>query len=258
VRTILTGGEAHSLTHVERAVRRYGHGRVVSVYGPTECTTFATYYPVPDPLPDCPALPIGLPIQNTRLFLLNDDGLCAPGAPGEVCLAGPGLSPGYLGMPEATREHFVECEIDGVRELLYRTGDRGYFLDDGNVVFQGRLDDQVKINGHRIEIGEVSHHIDRHSGVKQCYVTVVGTDAGEKTLVAFVVPRGPECTPESVRRYLRERLPGYMVPAVIHLRDALPLSATGKVDRGALISAHVSAPVSDGSSANAAPGVFVP
>ncbi|HEX5120927.1 MAG TPA: amino acid adenylation domain-containing protein [Pseudonocardiaceae bacterium] len=237
VPTVLTGGEAHSLTHMDRAVRRYGPDKVVSVYGPTECTTFATYHPVRRLDPALPALPIGLPIQNTRLYLVADDRLCAPGEPGEICLAGPGLTPGYLGMPDATRTSFADREIGGVAERLYRTGDRGYLLDDGNVVFQGRLDDQVKINGHRIELGEIAHFLDRHPDVRQCFVTVTADPAGQRSLVAFVVPDGPGCTPQAIRDQLRVRLPEYMVPATIVLRDSLPLSGTGKVDRGSLLAA---------------------
>jgi amino acid adenylation domain-containing protein len=237
VETILTGGEAHSMRHIREAVARYGPDKVVNVYGPTECTTFATYFPLSlDVLPDGMLdLPIGFPIQNTRLYLVDEGELCPPGRVGEVCLAGPGLSPGYLGMQEVTRERFVDCEIDGIRERLYRTGDRGYFLADGNLVFQGRLDDQVKINGYRIELGEIAHHLDRHPQVRLSYVTVGESSIGEKVLTAFVVPQSHRCAIADITDYLRIHLPGYMIPTKIHLRDSLPLSATGKVDREALL-----------------------
>lgn len=241
VNTILTGGEAHSLRHIDQALRWYGDHKVVSVYGPTECTTFATYYPVHRLRQDESALPIGLPIQNTRLYLVNDGRLCAVGETGEVCLAGPGLSPGYLGMPEANRDRFCDCDIDGEQARLYRTGDRGYFLADGNVVFQGRLDDQVKINGYRIELSEIVHHINRHPDVKQSHITIGHNFAGEKTLLAFVVPGGAHCTPISVQEYLTARLPGYLIPSAIYLCEALPLSSSGKVDRRALLAIHDSA-----------------
>ncbi len=238
VETILTGGEAHSLKHIDQALRRYGPDRLVSVYGPTECTTFATYYPVRELVADLSALPIGLPIQNTRLYLVDGGRLCGPREVGEICLAGPGLSLGYLGMADVTREQFIECEIDGVWERLYRTGDRGYLLEDGNVVFQGRLDDQVKVNGHRVELGEIAHHLDQHPNVRQNYVTVTQNTMGERSLLAFVVSQGDQGRPESVRDYLKARLPRYMVPAKIVRCDSLPLSTTGKVDRQALLSGH--------------------
>lgn len=235
VQTILTGGEAHSLTHMRRALEFYGSDRVVSVYGPTECTTFATYYPVRAIGLDEQALPIGRPIQNTRCYLVNDGALCPPGRIGEVYLAGPGLSPGYSGMPDQTRERFGEWEVDGVVERLYRTGDLAYFRDDDELVFQGRSDDQVKINGHRVELGEVMHHLDQHPDAKQTYVTVTETARGEKTMVAFVVANAQDCTPTTVQAFLRERLPAYMVPGSVHIIDSLPLSVNGKVDRQALL-----------------------
>lgn len=237
LRRILTGGEAHSLKHMAAALRRLGADRLTSVYGPTESTTFATYHPVRELPPSGTALPIGLPIQNTRAYVVADGLLCAPGETGEILLAGPGLSPGYLGLPDLTREYFVDIEIDGSVERLYRTGDRAYLREDGTLVFQGRLDDQVKVNGYRIEPGEISHHLDHHPDVKQCFVTLGENAAGEKILSVFVVPANAGCTPEAVRGYLAARLPGYMIPSSIRLCEALPLSATGKIDRRALLGA---------------------
>ncbi|MGW4891519.1 amino acid adenylation domain-containing protein [Kitasatospora sp. NPDC004240] len=236
VTTVLTGGEAHSLRHIAAALRRLGPDRLVSVYGPTEATTFATYHPVRELRPEETALPIGRPIQNTRAYLVEGGRLCEPGETGEVLLAGPGLSPGYLGLPRATAERFLTRLVDGVPERLYRTGDRAYLDEGGRLVFQGRLDDQVKINGHRIELGEVAHHLDRHPAVRQGYVTATDGAAGERRLVAFVVPLDGSCSPEGVREFLAARLPGYLVPAEIRLCTAFPLSATGKVDRRTLLS----------------------
>ncbi|MEV6548983.1 amino acid adenylation domain-containing protein [Streptomyces sp. NPDC051597] len=234
--TVLMGGELHSIPHVAAALRRYGPGRLVHVYGPTEATTFATYHRIDRLIPDSGLLPIGTPIQNTRLYVTDGTTLCEPGRTGEICLAGDGLSPGYLGMPELTAERFVDREIDGVGERLYRTGDHGTLLPDGSLVFQGREDDQVKINGFRIELGEVAHHLDRHPAVRRSHVTV-STERGERSLVAFVVA-DPSVTSASLRHHLRTLLPAYLVPARIHLCEALPLTATGKVDGRALLAAH--------------------
>jgi D-alanine--poly(phosphoribitol) ligase subunit 1 len=234
VGTILTGGELHSIRHMADALRAWGPGRVVHVYGPTESTTFATYHPVDHVDEDSSVLPIGLPLQNTRLYVVDDGELCAPGRPGEIWLAGDGLSPGYLGAPDLTAGRFTEREVDGVRERLYRTGDHGYLLPGGSVVFQGRKDDQVKVNGFRIELGEIAHHLDRCPGVLRSYVTV--DTRREPTLLAFVVPaEGAAPAPGALRDHLRERLPAYMVPARVHLCDVLPLTATGKIDRDALL-----------------------
>ncbi|WPP34322.1 amino acid adenylation domain-containing protein [Streptomyces sp. CL7] len=241
VETVLTGGELHSMRHLRKAVARYGPGKVVNVYGPTECTTFATYCPLDlDGLPESVGdLPIGRPLQNTRLYVVDGDTLCPPGRTGEICLAGPGLSPGYLDARDAARGNFTEYEIDGVRERLYRTGDRGRLRADGEVVFEGRLDDQVKINGFRIELSEVAHHLDRHPGVRFSHVAVGENGAGEKRLIAFAVPRDDRCTVQEITDFLGVHLPGYMIPKVIHLRDSLPLSGTGKVDRQALVTEHI-------------------
>ncbi|MEV6010556.1 amino acid adenylation domain-containing protein [Streptomyces sp. NPDC051976] len=233
VGTILTGGENASLRRMSEALRRYGPGRLVHVYGPTESTTFATYHPVDELADDATALPIGLPLQNTRVYVIDGDELCEPGRSGEICLAGDGLSPGYLGMPALTAELFVERVVDGTPERLYRTGDYGHLLPDGALVFQGRKDDQVKVNGYRIELGEIAHHLDRHPAVRSSFVTV--SARGEKPVLAFVVTDDPDCTPKSLRDHLRARLPAYMVPARVHLCEALPLTATGKVDRHALL-----------------------
>ncbi|MCK9893451.1 amino acid adenylation domain-containing protein [Frankia sp. AgB32] len=236
VQTVLTGGEAHSLRHVERARKHYGNGKVVSVYGPTECSVFATFYPVLDSVLGESALPIGLPIQNTSLYIVRDGALCAAGEVGEVCLAGPGLSPGYLGMQEMTSRKFVEYDIDGKMVRLYHTGDRGYCREDGNVVFQGRLDDQVKVNGFRIELGEIAHFMNEVPHVRQSYVTTSEKDSGEKVVVAFVVPADKACTPQACHDHLVAKIPGYMLPGEIHLCDSLPLTGSGKVDRRALLS----------------------
>ncbi|MFI0810679.1 amino acid adenylation domain-containing protein [Streptomyces echinatus] len=236
VRTILTGGEAHSLRHIERAREYYGNEKVVSVYGPTECSVFATYYPVRDTVLGESALPIGLPIQNTSLYVVRDGELCAPGEAGEVCLAGPGLSPGYLGMDELTKKKYVEYDIDGEKVRLYHTGDRAYCREDGNVVFQGRLDDQVKVNGFRIELGEIAHFMNEVPHVKQAYVTTSEKESGEKVVVAFVVPAGEACTPQACHDHLVTKVPSYMLPGEIHLCDSLPLTGSGKVDRRALLS----------------------
>ncbi|MFD7663831.1 amino acid adenylation domain-containing protein [Streptomyces sp. NPDC059788] len=242
VATITSGGEAHSIRHMAKAVRTYGPGRVVNLYGPTECTCIGTFFPVDEPPREDAPLPIGKPIQNTRLYLLDDaaERLCEPGESGEICLAGDGLAAGYLGLPELTRKHFIHRRVDGVPERLYRTGDRGHLLPSGDVVFDGRLDDQVKVNSYRIELGEISHHLNENVAVKRSYVTVRDR-RGERSLVAFVVPAVPDITPEILRAHLAAKLPRYMVPAQIYLCDTFPLTPNGKVDGRALL-AHFTDP----------------
>ena len=233
--TILTGGERYSHRHMAAALKRYGPGRVVHVYGPTECTTFATYFPV-DRMPDAMTeLPIGRPIQNTRLYLVDEKGLCSPSVLGEIMLAGPGLSPGYLGGDETSNAAFVDYEIQGRTERVYRTGDYGYLLDSGEVVFAGRRDDQVKVNGFRIKLAELSHTVAGHPNVKQSYVTVGEGRTGERVVYAFVVPVDGDIPTGELREYIRARLPAYMLPSIFCCSERLPLTASGKVDRQALL-----------------------
>ncbi|MEU4951950.1 amino acid adenylation domain-containing protein [Streptomyces lavendulae] len=239
VATITSGGEAHSHRHMTKAVERYGPGRVVNLYGPTECTCIGTWFPVDEAPREGVPLPIGRPIQNTRVYVLADGAgrLCEPGEVGEICLAGDGLAAGYLGRPDLTRAAFVHRSIGGTRERLYRTGDLGSLLPSGDVVFEGRLDDQVKINSFRIELGEITTHLNSHPLVKQSCVAV-RDNRGDKSLVAFVVPAGPSASPARLRDHLVAKLPRYMVPARIHLCDSFPLTPNGKIDRRALLTAH--------------------
>jgi D-alanine--poly(phosphoribitol) ligase subunit 1 len=236
VGTVLTGGEIASLRHMAGALRRYGPGRLVHVYGPTESTTFATYHPVRTVPDGAAALPIGRPLQNTRVYVVDGDDLCEAGRSGEIWLAGDGLAAGYLGRPALTADRFVDRVVGGEPERLYRTGDFGFLRADGELVFQGRKDDQVKVNGYRIELGEIAHHLDLHPAVTSSYVTV--RPAGDRAVWAFAVTDDASLTAKALREHLRARLPGYMVPARIHLCDALPLTETGKVDRHALLAAH--------------------
>jgi amino acid adenylation domain-containing protein len=232
VGTILTGGERYSHRHMSEALRRYGPGRLVHVYGPTECTTFATYHPV-NHMPAEPGdLPIGKPIQNTRVYLMAQDQLCRPGEVGEILIAGPGLSPGYLG---ASDDAFAEYDIDGLAERVYRTGDFGYLLGSGDVIFEGRRDDQVKVSGFRIVMAELARIIEDHPGVRQSYITVAEAATGDKMVVAFVVGRAPGLTVPDVLEHVRARVPAYMVPPIVQVCDHLPLTAGGKVDRRALL-----------------------
>jgi amino acid adenylation domain-containing protein len=235
VGTILTGGERYSHRHFSEALRRYGPGRLVHVYGPTECTTFSTYHPVTQVPAEPGKLPIGKPIQNTRVYVVRQDQLCGPGDVGEILIAGPGLSPGYLGAPDGGLAAFAEYDIGGVVERVYRTGDFGYLLGSGELVFEGRRDDQVKVSGFRIEMAELSRIIEDHPQVRQSYVTVAEATAGDKVLVAFVVGYTPSLTVPEVLEHVQARVPRYMVPAIVQICDHLPLTPSGKVDRRALL-----------------------
>lgn len=209
---------------------------LVNNYGPTECTVVATSGTVyPEKAGDrLPA--IGRPIDNSEIYIL--DGAMRPvaeGESGEIYLGGAGLAKGYLHDPAMTAERFVKHPFnEAMGARLYRTGDMGSRLSDGQIAFHGRVDDQVKIRGYRIELKEVAAAMKRHPAVRESAVVASDNGAGEKELVAFLVPVGA-CPPVGeLRDFLSTELPEYMLPAKFVRLDFLPLGPSGKVDRSAL------------------------
>ena len=236
-REVLFGGEAAEPRWVEAALSEGRPSRLLHVYGPTESTTFATWHEVRAVERDAAAVPIGRPIANTTVYLLDAHGKpVAPGVPGEIHIGGAGLAIGYRGQSELTALHFVADPFDptpGAR--VYRTGDRARYRGDGTIEFIGRVDRQVKIRGHRIEPAEVEAAFARLPEVREAAVVMHGDTSDTRRLTAYVVPaKGAEPTPAELWRDLRRLLPDYMVPAGIVLLPALPLTPNGKVDRRAL------------------------
>ena len=233
VRQLLAGGDVLSVSHVKKAAESLPGCRLINGYGPTENTTFTCCYTV-DASTLRNSVPIGKAIANTRVYVL--DGEMQPvavGAVGELCTAGAGLARGYWRQAKITAERFVPdpfAETPG--ERMYRTGDLVRWREDGNLEFVGRKDSQVKVRGFRVEPGEIESMLAKHAGVKEA-VVVVKQEAGmEKRLAAYVVGQGQErVTGEELRKYLRERLPEYMVPGVIERVEEMPLNANGKVNR---------------------------
>ncbi|CAG8999854.1 MAG: D-alanine--D-alanyl carrier protein ligase [Candidatus Celerinatantimonas neptuna] len=235
IKTILTGGESHSVRHMTKAIEIFGEGVVTNVYGPTECTTFSSYYPIKKVENYQYTIPIGRPIQYTKIYILNGEYVCGVGEIGNIHIAGPGLSPGYFGDNEKTKKCFKSCIIDGHELILYDTGDRGKLTSDLNIIFEGRIDGQVKVNGFRIELKEVSFHIEALPNIRKCFVTVNQLASGEQQLLAFVQPAVPNITSNIVTNLLRKILPGYMLPRIIiHYRE-FPLTITQKIDKESLI-----------------------
>ncbi|MHB8524061.1 MAG: amino acid adenylation domain-containing protein, partial [Limisphaerales bacterium] len=230
LRALLTGGEQlHRRPPEELPCCLINH------YGPTENTVVTTWTPVAASTGgDVTAPPIGRPIANTRVYVLDRNRQPVPvGVPGELHVTGAGLARGYRNRPELTAERFIPDPFSrepGAR--LYRTGDRVRFRPDGNLEFLGRLDDQVKIRGHRIELGEIESVLARHPAVRQAAVVAVQEAAGENRLIAYVVRATDDLSPPSdLRDFLRQTLPESMVPSGFVFLDALPLTANGKVDR---------------------------
>jgi amino acid adenylation domain-containing protein len=234
VRQLLAGGDVLSGSHVRRALETLEGCTVINGYGPTENTTFTCCYPMPDPDQLAESVPIGRPIANTRAYVL--DKLMRPvpiGVPGELYVGGDGLARAYLNQPGLTDEKFVPSPFGELPdERLYRTGDLCRYLPDGRLEFIGREDGQVKIRGFRIELGEIEAALGTHPEVRQTLVLAREDRPGDKQLVAYVVPRdGASLSVGSVREYLGNRLPAYMLPQALVPLDEFPLTLNGKVDR---------------------------
>ena len=227
---ILCGGEAFPADLVSQLLPR--SAELWNMYGPTETTVWSTIHRVTSATVP---VPIGRPIANTRIFLLDGQlNLVPKGAVGELYIGGSGLARGYLGRPELTQARFVQdpCE-PGTR--LYRTGDLARWLPDGALECLGRVDDQVKIRGYRIELGEVETILSRQAAIRQCAVVAREDTPGNQILVAyFETESGITLDVAELRAHLKRDLPDYMVPAVFVRLDKLPLTPNGKIDRRVL------------------------
>jgi amino acid adenylation domain-containing protein len=235
LRRVTTGGEALSVELQECFSERLS-ADLYNGYGPTEATIGATFWTCRRNLLQH-SVPIGRPISNTEIYLLDSHLNPVPvGVLGELCIAGAGLARGYLKSPELTAERFISnpfSQTPGGR--LYRTGDLARYLPDGNIEFLGRLDSQVKIRGVRVEPGEVEAVVRQHPSINTAIVLVHDDQNRAKRLVAYLLVR-PERSLDirELRRFLMERLPGYMIPTAFVFLDALPLAPSGKIDRQSL------------------------
>jgi acyl-coenzyme A synthetase/AMP-(fatty) acid ligase/aryl carrier-like protein len=241
LRTLLTGGEVASPSHMARFIQSFPDCRLVAVYGPTENTTFSTWCDVTPSATLASSIPIGRPIANSSAYVLGDALQPLPaGAEGELCVGGDGVARGYLNRPDLTSERFVADPFAGdPGARLYRTGDRARRRSDGLLEFLGRNDDQVKVRGFRIELGEIEVALRGHEAVGDAAVVVTERGA-EKELVAHVVLRpAVQAGERDLRAWLSRTLPSFMIPHRIAVRAELPLTASGKVDRVALANGSI-------------------
>jgi amino acid adenylation domain-containing protein len=236
VREVLFGGETADGVSVERVLAAGPPARLVNVYGPTENTTFSTFYEIRN-IPNAPRLPIGTPLDGSEVYILGAEMELLPyGVAGELWLSGEGLARGYIGRPAATAEAFVPhpySRTPGAR--LYRTGDRARLMPGGAIDFLGRRDTQVKLRGYRIELQEVEAALLRHPDVHMAAAAIADSGAKGQRLLAYVVLReGRKDDAAELRAFLKQTLPGYMLPAEFALLSRMPVGPTGKVDRSAL------------------------
>jgi amino acid adenylation domain-containing protein len=230
LRAILTGGDK-----LKRRPPRGFPCALVNHYGPTEATVVATCgHVAAGEAIEAPT--IGGPMANTQVFVVDARGRLLPaGVPGELLIGGDGLARGYLNRPELTAERFITARFgDEEPRRLYRTGDLVRWRLDGELEFVGRLDNQVKIRGHRIEPGEIEAALQRHADVREALVIARVTAGQDAQLIAYVLPRGPGIETADITAFLRARLPAFLVPAAIVVLECWPLTANGKIDRAAL------------------------
>ena len=236
LRLVIVGGEKASASALSDWRKVAGSAvRWVNTYGPTEASVIATAY---EPGPEFPAqLPIGRPIANAQVYILDSHLQEVPvGVRGELHIGGSGLARGYLNRPDLTAAKFIPSPFsEGYSSRLYKTGDMARYLPDGNIEFLGRTDDQIKIRGFRVELGEIETVVNQYPDVEQAVVTVCQNDLGENSLVAYVVPtRTANLLRSEVMRFLQGRLPEYMLPSSLVVLEEIPLTPNGKLDRRAL------------------------
>ncbi|MGD7061266.1 non-ribosomal peptide synthetase [Bacillus altitudinis] len=233
VRKVLFGGERASVQHVRKAFDVMGKGRLLNVYGPTESTVFATYYPIDEAIPlESHSIPIGKPLNQTGAYILSEHRQLQPiGMVGELCLSGKGLAKGYLNRPDLTKQVFIAHPF-AAGERLYRTGDLAYFREDGLIEYAGRVDDQVKIRGHRIELTEIEANLLMHQGVKQAVLLADHDETNHTRLLAYITCDDAwKGKLDDIKSGLKERLPAYMLPHELIELENLPLTPNGKVDK---------------------------
>lgn len=238
LRWMIPTGEALTMGLVKKWYSYFPQIPLLNAYGPTEASDDITHYIVPQPTEGQSTVPIGKPVQNTHIYILDSHlNLCPVGVKGEICVAGLGVGKGYWKDEEKTNKAFVSNpfggEFDGVGyDTLYKTGDIGYYQEDGNIVCLGRKDSQVKIRGFRVELEEIESHLALHHEIDEIAV-IAKEKEGTKFLVAYYVS-GEALEGSALRNYLLDKLPDYMVPSYFVHLIAMPLTANGKLDRKAL------------------------
>jgi amino acid adenylation domain-containing protein len=238
LKVLVVTGEALPYDLCRRWLELHADIPIVNAYGPTECSDDVTHNLISTISDDEPEIaPVGQAVANIRIYILDEQLFQVPiGMVGEVYVGGIGVGRGYLSDPERTSKSFIPNPYaTKPGERLYRTADLGRQREDGAIEFLGRVDHQVKIRGHRIEPGEIEAHLSQHPALNEATVIGYEVEPGIKQLIAYVVPReSGAITSRELRRYLEDKLPEYMVPSAFMMLDAMPLTASGKLDRKAL------------------------
>ncbi|BAY30102.1 amino acid adenylation domain-containing protein [Nostoc carneum NIES-2107] len=239
LRQLLAGGDVLSVPHVQKFLNTVENCKLINGYGPTESTTFTSCYEITAPLKPGVSIPIGRPIANTQVYILDSHLQQVPiGITGELYIGGDGLAREYFNRPDLTTERFIANPLSAdSQSRLYKSGDLARYLPNGEIEYLGRIDNQVKVSGFRIELGEIEIALLQSPLVKEAVVIVREDSPGEKLLVGYFVAETNEDSSQIIselRRFLKQQLPEYMVPKIFVALEALPLNANGKVDRRAL------------------------
>src|SRR5215510_1061908 len=234
-RAVLVGGDRVDVDAFRQVLSEGAPGRLIHVYGPTETTTFATAHEIQKVEEGAKNIPIGRPIGNTQVYILDAEGEPVPmGVAGELYIGGAGVAQGYLNRPELTAERFVPNPFSkrlGAR--LYKTGDVARWLKEGAVEFLGRNDQQVKVRGYRVELGEIEARLREHKGVREAVVVARGQGAADKRLIGYYTGTDG-LSAEALRAHMAEALPEYMTPSAYVRLEVFPLTQNGKLDSRAL------------------------
>ena len=236
INTVMFGGEAVDASAVRAALKGTPPKHLVHVYGPTENTTFSTFFQVDHVDDTATNVPIGDPIANSTCYVIDKyNKICPPNVPGELLVGGDGVALGYHNRPELNAERFIDNPFDPESGPVYRTGDSVRYLSDGSIEFLDRIDQQVKIRGFRIELGEIEALLQQQESVQEAVVLAKENNLGEKQLVAYYVSSNGDATDaQHVKQVLSETLPEYMVPTFFVEIDTILINANGKVDKRAL------------------------
>lgn len=241
LRWMIPTGEQLSVSLVEKWYSAFPDIQLLNAYGPTEASDDITHHVVGQPFPGQVIVPVGRPVQNTHIYILDAySNLCPVGVKGEICVAGLGVGKGYWKNGEKTKHAFVDNPFIGSLannlhyDMLFKTGDIGYFTPEGEVICLGRLDEQVKIRGLRIEPGEIEHILLQYESVRDAVVLTYDGNNNDRRLVAFIT-QASQASISTIREFLKSRLPDYMVPSSIIKVDRMPLTINGKVDKKSLL-----------------------
>jgi len=230
--TIIVAGEACSVELLIQHEKTLPKADLYNEYGPTEGTVWSTVYKL-EKNTDHHLIPVGKPVPNVKIYILDENLQPVPvGVTGEIYIGGSGVTRGYLNREEMTTEKFIKTPFEATNKKLYKTGDLAKYLVDGNIIFCGRTDNQVKVRGYRIELGEIEDAILQNQAISQCVVLVHKTDMGDSRLIAYIESRDEDTT--TLNEALVRQLPAYMIPSVIIALESLPLMPNGKINRKAL------------------------